>query len=318
LEILARSEGQRRPLAYLDWCAALEEEGKPREVLLAAQEALRALSPNLFVRADIADRLCVAAAQLGESDALRAGRWEALRIQPTLSRLLDLRDTGTGRQERTALMEQVVQLARNDRTRPPDYRIALQWDLEEGEQVTWIERPVLAHAALLAGRYDVAHRLAKGLQVLGWSSSSSAQGMVVAFFLVLLSHRTLDQLSPNLAKVWQSGLAHTTGSWFEPGENPLKERLQQAYAELFAHTPPSDYRPQSLLSWCLSVVHRRVDAIVGGQKRGAYARAAVLTLACAETIRLRGDPAAADALVQEIRGRFPRHRAFQRLFPRAR
>ena len=38
---LARSEGKRRPRAYLDWCVALEEEGKPKEVLLAAQEALR-------------------------------------------------------------------------------------------------------------------------------------------------------------------------------------------------------------------------------------------------------------------------------------
>jgi hypothetical protein len=57
-----------------------------------------------------------------------------------------------------------------------------------------------------------------------------------------------------------------------------------------------------------------VNAIVGGQKRGAYGKAAVLTVAGAETLRLRGDPAAADALVKEIRGRFPRHSAFQRMF----
>ena len=47
---------------------------------------------NLVVRAEIADHLCVAAAQLGETEAQRAGRWEAFRAQPNLSRLLDLRD----------------------------------------------------------------------------------------------------------------------------------------------------------------------------------------------------------------------------------
>jgi hypothetical protein len=65
LEALARSEGLRRPMAYLDWCAALEEEGKHQAALLAAQEALQALPADLSVRASIADHLCVAAARLG-------------------------------------------------------------------------------------------------------------------------------------------------------------------------------------------------------------------------------------------------------------
>jgi hypothetical protein len=72
------------------------------------------------------------------------------------------------------------------------------------------------------------------------------------------------------------------------------------------------------MSWCLSVIQQRVNAIVGGQKRGAYSKAAALTLAGADALRLRGDPTAAEGLVQQIRGRFPRHSAFQRLFKTAR
>ena len=60
-----------------------------------------------------------------------------------------------------------------------------------------------------------------------------------------------------------------------------------------------------------------LDAIVGGQKRGAYHKAAALTVACAEALELRGDPEPAQALMQEIRGRYPRHSSFQRLFKRA-
>ena len=44
----------------------------------------------------------------------------------------------------------------------------------------------------------------------------------------------------------------------------------------------------------------------------SYDKAAVLTVACAEVLGLRGNQKAADALVDDVRGRFPRHRAFQR------
>jgi len=55
-----------------------------------------------------------------------------------------------------------------------------------------------------------------------------------------------------------------------------------------------------------------VNAIVGHQHRGSYAKAAVLLAACAEVLRLREKPAEADALVDRVRRRFHRHLAFQR------
>ncbi len=65
------------------------------------------------------------------------------------------------------------------------------------------------------------------------------------------------------------------------------------------------------MSWCLDVARQRVSAIVGGQHRGSYDKAAMLTTACAEVLRLRGNQEAADLLVDEVGQRFPRHRAFQ-------
>jgi hypothetical protein len=64
------------------------------------------------------------------------------------------------------------------------------------------------------------------------------------------------------------------------------------------------------LEWCLSIASKRVDAIVGGQHRGSYNKAAMLIGACAETLRARGDIAQADAFIQQARARFPRHRSF--------
>ena len=70
-------------------------------------------------------------------------------------------------------------------------------------------------------------------------------------------------------------------------------------------------RQTELVTWCLDVTKRRVNAIVSNQHRGSYDRAAVLLAACAETLWLRGNDREAQALVDEVHQRFPRHRAFQ-------
>ena len=129
--------------------------------------------------------------------------------------------------------------------------------------------------------------------------------------MVLLSGRAPGTLPPNLAQVWQWRLEYSTDSWYGMEKNPVCRRLERAYADLLATASLSGNRQKSVLSWCLDVAQRRVDAIVGGQKRKSYDKAAILTVACAETLRLRGDAQAAGLLVDEIRNRFPRHRNFQ-------
>ena len=314
LEALARTEGRTRPRAYLDWFTALEEEGKRQEVLAAAQEALLALPARLPIRAAIADHLCAAAAQLHEMEALRMGRWEAFVAKPVLPRLVDLWDAAADATERTGLMKQAVEHVRDYLAHPPAHRGEIVLGVDSLERPVWIDQSVLAHACLLAGDWDAAYHLAAQGEVLGWSSSESHQGLVVASFLVLLSGKTPEVMPPNLAQLWQWGVqfSATAWSWRYEEEDPVRERLARAYADQFAAATLSIDQQERFLSWCLDVAQQRVNAIVGNQHRGSYDKAAVLTVACAEVLRLRGNQTAADALVNDVRGRFPRHRAFQR------
>jgi hypothetical protein len=103
----------------------------------------------------------------------------------------------------------------------------------------------------------------------------------------------------------------TTWGWEDEGESPIYERLERAYAERFIAAELDAGRQDRFLSWCLDVAQQRVDAIVSNKHRGSYDKAAVLAVACAEVLRLRGDEAAASTLVDDVRARFPRHRAFQ-------
>lgn len=313
LEALARVEGQQRPRAYLDWFAALEQEGKHRQVLAAAQEALQTLAAGLPIRAAIADRLCAAAARLNETEALRTGRWEAFLARPTLARLLDLWDVAPTGEERRTLMQQAVQHLQDYLAHPPSRQVEIGWGGDDLERPAWITRSVLAHACLLAEDFDSAHQLAARENVLGWSRADNPQGLVVPFFLGLLSGQSFGALPSNLTQLWQWGLQNSIDFWVgggEQGDSVLK-RLERAYDGLFANAFLSREKQAEILAWCLDVAQQRVDAIVSNQHRKSYDKAAVVITACAEVLRLRGDDQGAGSLLDDVRNRFPRHRAFQ-------
>jgi hypothetical protein len=315
---LAQTEGKKRPRAYLDWFTALEAEGKSRDVFAAAQTALKTLPAKLPIRAAIADHLCAAATRLEEVEALRAGRWEAFSVAPTLPRLLDLWETALHGAARTRLMRQAANHIENYLAHPPRSRgadLLDPWAEDQLESPAWIDRAVFAHACLLAGDLDSAHELAAREKVLGWSSSDNVQGFVVPFCLVLLSGKALNALPSNLKQVWQRGLETSIGvsDWRETddAETNTRKRLERLYADQGPQMALSKDKQTTFLAWCLEVAKNRVEAIVGNQHRGSYDKAAVLVGACAEVLRLRGENKAADVLLAEVRERFPRHRAFQ-------
>jgi len=315
LEELARAEGKKRPRAYLDWLAALEQEGKYREAFAVAQEALQILPDRLPIRAAIADHLCTAATKLNQTDTLRAGRWEAFVAKPTLARLLDLWEVVPAGEERTRLMQRAAQYVKDYLAHLSSRQEAGTWWGEDDlERPAWISKSVLAHAYLLAEEWDAARQLAAREKVLGWSSSDNPQGLVISFFLVLLSDKRSDTLPLNLTQLWQWGLQNSIGFGYWGGtgeEDSTLKRLESAYADRLSTTSLSHGQQEQVLSWCLDVAQQRVNAIVGNQHRRSYPKAAVLIAACAEVLRLRGKGKEAGMLLDDVRNRFPRHRAFQ-------
>ena len=313
LATLARTEGVQRPRAYLDWCAALAAEGNHQAVLAAAQEALRALPEPLPIRAAVADYLCAAALHLYDTAALRVGRWEAFVAKPTLARLLDVWEVTPTGTERTGRMHQAAQHMQQALAHPPG-QVMHVWE-DALESPVWPDKSVLAHAYFLAGEWDAAYQLAAPEQVLGWRSSHNPQGLVVSCFLVQQSGTSPGKLPPNLAQLWHWELQNSTGfvAWHstDTGEASLLTRLQHAYMEYLPETSlPSDQQAD-MLAWCLDVAQRRIDAIVSNQHRGSYDKAALLLAACAELLRLLDKAQEAAALLDDVRQRFPRHRAFQ-------
>ena len=183
------------------------------------------------------------------------------------------------------------------------------WRGDDLELPALPSKAALAHACLLAGDLDAAHTLAAREQVLGWSNSENTQGLIVPFFLGLASGRSFATLPPNLAQLWQAGLQ--TGYMTGGAGESVVQRLQRIYAVGPVAATWSHNTQEVFLAWCLDVARQRVENIVSNQRRGSYGKAATLTVACTEALRLHGNVSGGNAFLETIRTRFPRHSAFQ-------
>lgn len=186
------------------------------------------------------------------------------------------------------------------------------WE-DDLERPAWSNKSVLAHAYLLAEDWDAAHQLAADEQVLGWSRSGNAQGLVVSCFLVGMSGKLSGQLPPNLTQLWQWGLQNSIGFAGEANhaEASLVKRLESIYVECLPRVLLSPGKQVEFLSWCLEIAKLRVNSIVSNQHRGSYDKAAVLIAGCAEVLRLGRRDQEAEAMLEDVRLGFSRHRAFQ-------
>ncbi|HYO56267.1 hypothetical protein [Archangium sp.] len=319
LRELAFSEPSRHPRAFVDLLAALEREGKPHEVLSTAREALEFLPSGLPLRATIAGFLASAAEHFGQPDTVRSARWEAFVAQPTLPRLLDLRDTRPSEPERAQVMhraarhlEHVLQQPRG----PSGSMAALPGDEDRLEAPAHADRRLLAHAWLLAHDWEAAHALAAKESALGWTYGDNPQGLVVPCFLVLLSGQPLGQLPRNVGALWRQALEAGTraGDWYSGDsryDEVLRERLERAYAEALPSFSLEPAERERMREGCLDIARKRASTIVSRQHRRSYAKAAVLLAACAEILWLHGEQARGNLLLAGFREGFRRHRAFQ-------
>ncbi|MFY0562478.1 hypothetical protein ACN28E_01440 [Archangium lansingense] len=319
LRELAFSEPSRHPRAFVDLLAALEREGQTQAVLTTAREALEALPAALPLRATVASVLASAAERLGQPDTVRSARWEAFVSQPTLPRLLDLRDTRPSEPERAPLMAQAARHLEAVLQQPRQLSgsmAALPGDEDSFEVLAHADRRLLAQAWLLAHDWEAAHALAAKESALGWTYGDNPQGLVVPAFLVLLSGQPLDKLPRNVDALWHQALESGTqaGAWYSDDrrhDEALRDRLARAYAEALPALSLEPSERERLREWCLELARKRVSTIVSRQHRRSYAKAAQLLAAGAEVLWLHGEQARGNLLLAGFRESFRRHRAFQ-------
>ena len=318
LAALARTPGDQQADAYRDWIDGLVRSGRLDDAVQAAGEALDRLEAEGRVVAAIAERSALLAAGDGDDEAVLAAHQTAWRADPTLERLLALIDVATALGER-------------------DIVLATEASRTDGEPI--LQRPDLAAGLLLlAGRTDDAVRLVDAADDVGWDGGGHPAPVVVPFLLVGASSATHDErwgdslLLELLDRANNAGWPHDRlrpDDGLDTLHATLAEQEPLAIGRYHAlphddlllstlltdrlerHPPQADER-QRWLSTARRFVDARIDTVVGGQHRAAYARAAHLAAACAEAIALATTPDDAGTYLDDLHARYPRHSLFRR------
>ena len=308
IEALAKEEGTKRPRAYLDWVAALAREERHQDAIDAATEALDALRPELTIRAEIADLLCKCAEATEDKKLPREARWQAFRSEPVLQRLFDLWDAHP-ESSRVQTVRKAIAHAEEYAQRPAPKHDTYSYSENAQGLKDWVRISELlpAHARLLCGDWDAAKEMAAGKQVLGWSSSSAVQGLVVSAGLAALAE-TDGRRPRNVELQWDRTLS---GGSSYAAEKTSVSQVKAAHRQALQQSPMSADQTVAMLAWCVGVARRRVHAIVSNQHRGSYGKAATLTAACAEALMAQGKGDDGQKLLTDIKEEFPRHRSFQ-------
>lgn len=304
---LAHLPGPHAAGLFLAWVDALAVADRLDEAADAAREALALPSADDSHRAAAADRLAEVTTRLADLPGAIEARLKAWRSKPTRRRLLALVTAG-----------QVAGTL--DETLDAEARTVTVTGTGTGR--------LTCELLLLAGQLDRAVAALAGSAPRGWSSPSHPGPVVLPCLWVAAtatepppasgSHwgeafAAIDVDTQSLHG-WQlgdpsdgDGTDHNGTDDLSATSPPLTELLARALLD----RPAGPAERHRWLAAAAATVGERVDAVVGNKHRKAYARVAALVVAHAEALTVAGKASDGPAYIAGVRGKYPRHTAFQ-------
>ena len=206
-------------------------------------------------------------------------------------------------------MQQASEAIETHRKKTSKKTYERSWQRDDIESASHASSTLLLHALLFSGNKDQAFALAKRGESLGWSFGDNPQPLFIAYCLINATKCSLEHLPPHLKQFWEYALKTSRDSvWtIEEDKNDISQKLENIYGKLFENPRPID---PEMLEWCLEAAQKRVEDIVSNQHRRAYDRAALVTAACTDTLKITNPPKATE-FFWKIQNKFPRHSAFQ-------
>ena len=287
---LAREWMSAQPRGYLFWIQTLEKKKDWQGMLDACKEALDALPRGRF-REQAAEYLTISASHLDRKECVMQGKRERFLSLPCEGNLLEL--IGEAEIQGVRLQELESAIASIDKFdedhSPGDLHVKMM---------------------LMAGRLHDAFSRVHDAKCLGWSSGST--GVVFASILSVLTENSskaaiIKILLEEYAERHDFHLYEDDDGEAKSG-NVYKEILIGLKSFKLEKPEARKYG-----AWVDKIGRERIEAIVSGQHRGAYDRAARVLAGLAEYYLLSNEMDKARSLLHDfLFVKFPRHNAFKR------
>ena len=308
---LARRDGKNHPSAYIEWIRMLEKEEDFSGMEKAAMEGLENVPRDYVLRAKIGEYLAIAGEHLGNRVRQLYAFHEAFYSDPSLDHLLSLLRVMEGvnsyQNEISISLSRVRSLISQRANN--DFRFLV--DDRESKKSS-AQGILLVETLLLGGRHKEAHDIVIDEKSLGWSYGPNPKGLVLTFFLKLLSKEGGGKPVPNIKLVWKDLIDSIAGFPFQSKERiSLSERFSNAMEDVIRSVNLTGEERAEYTRWCIEETGKRVDAIVGEKHRNSYNKAAALLVATAEMLEIQKDRKTGEDLVDEYRNKYHRHSAFQ-------
>jgi hypothetical protein len=308
METLARTDGERRPRAWIDWLEMVATENTPARLRAAAKDALAGVAEGLNLRAVAADHLVIAATALGDGEAGMLGRWEAYRANPCPRRLMDLWESaGSPKDRRKWMLRAVAYDEQGGEALLPGPFVGgtgREDDapcLEPGDGFYDSASPAITTCArLLAGKWRKSLEDARSKSPGGWRCADAGFQTVLSLLMAWFAGWPGRELVRNLADLFDQTLALAD----EQDEKASRAsiRLRRAFAEAASTWKPPK-TPERAVEVLAKLGLREIRDLLKTGDRSADCQAALLAAAVADLHCARGNRDAGERVFEGLLSR---------------
>lgn len=293
----AREVWERHPVLYHHACKYLLHEKKEIKCIKLGMEAISVLPEKLLIRGKIADLAAKAAVQLEDTDIIDQCYEVAFYSQSTLYhylRLFELSDYQN-------IADRAVKYAKT----LPENSMGEEYHKNKQMMVNSISKEHKMLLRFFNGEFDyIYEECKKDRTTLGWSSNF--KGTVVPLFILLLYKNK---------KITKAGQRLIDGIEYRLG---FTEDYRQSFTEQFLGWKEKvvlrNEQYEKYIGWLKEEIDKRTEAVVGGNHRKSYYKAASLITAIGETLESNGKVHGRMVTIEHYKKMHPRKRAFKAEF----
>ena len=303
----AKRTANQHPRLYIRVLERFLQEGEWNRLLDEGVEALRRMNHNIEIREKAARMTAAAAARVGDSKTTVETLKEAFCSKPTAAnyfRVLTCGGAECGRDDVKSVLELEERVRREEKSGDTAEQSAWYYRRERKETDAYrqTDRDRLGIHFLDGDCQSVWSECRKTKNALGWSGKFIADGVPM-----LLAFLCENDFEGKAMQEMISSIKRYIGYDEEYGEPEFNERFLLWKKQIAI---PGDMK-KKIYTYLEKMIDARVEAIVGGDHRGSYSKAARLGAALGEVEESMGKARGKEKRVSKYLAEFPRHRAFK-------
>jgi len=310
---IARKGYKEHPSVYLAALMECEKTHDYERMKEIGKEALDILDKDLKLRGEIALKTSQASRCAGDFEYMRECWYEAFYSDSTIANYLRI----FADKEATIKYKETAE-KRIEKLTMTDRHYFSKSSETDKDNIYEIDYKLLY---FFSGHFsEVKNWCMKQKSPLGWSGKFIGYG-VNAMLLYLYADTDLKKACKNIAEYFSAHVSFTGKNLIFMTENSVfeTETSAQKSGEVFWHVFNmwksnyilSEDEANSYIKWLESLINKRADAIVSGQHRKSYGKAALLVAALGEVKESMGIQSAKGIIIDKYLKKYPRHTSFR-------